>query len=66
VRAHPTDEHLQPLLVAIGAAGEDWARAERLDGGLVYGVIGMDSYLFGSGSVATHFQPAGASVAAAA
>ncbi len=47
VRAHPTDEHLQPLLVAIGAAGEDWAAARRLEGGLVYGVIGMDSYAFG-------------------
>lgn len=46
VRAHPTDEHLQPLLIAIGAAGDDWVRAQRLDGGIVYGVIGMDAYVF--------------------
>ncbi len=46
-RAHPTDEHLQPLFIAIGAAGVDWARSFRLAGGLTYGVIGMDAYGFG-------------------
>ena len=47
VRAHPTDEHLLPLFVAIGAAGADWSSALRLAGGLTHGVIGMDSYGFG-------------------
>ena len=47
VRAHPTDEHLLPLFVAIGAAGDDWAHSIRLAGGVTYGVIGMDSYAFG-------------------
>jgi 4,5-DOPA dioxygenase extradiol len=47
VRAHPTDEHLLPLFVAIGAAGDDWAHSFRLPGGLTYGVIGMDAYGFG-------------------
>jgi 4,5-DOPA dioxygenase extradiol len=47
VRAHPSDEHLLPLFVAIGAAGEDWIRSVRLPGGLIYGVLGMDAYAFG-------------------
>ena len=46
-RAHPTDDHLLPLFVAIGAAGADWSSAFRLAGGLTYGAIGMDSYGFG-------------------
>jgi len=47
VRAHPSDEHLLPLFVAIGAAGDDWFRSLHLPGGLTSGVIGMDSYAFG-------------------
>jgi len=47
VRAHPSDEHLLPLFVAIGAAGDDWSSSVRLPGGLTYGVIGMDAYAFG-------------------
>jgi 4,5-DOPA dioxygenase extradiol len=46
-RAHPTDEHLLPLFVAIGAAGNDWVHSFRLAGGIIYGVIGMDAYGFG-------------------
>jgi len=46
-RAHPTDEHLLPLYFAIGAAGNDWTRATRLQGGTTYGVINMDSFVFG-------------------
>lgn len=45
VRAHPTEEHLLPLFVALGAA-EHGHRHERLHSGVSYGVIGMDSYLF--------------------
>jgi 4,5-DOPA dioxygenase extradiol len=44
-RAHPTDEHYLPLLVALGAARQD-ARVQVLDGGITYGVIGMASYVW--------------------
>lgn len=45
-RAHPTDEHLLPLLFALGAAGEDW-RARRFAGDDVrYGTLAMDGYVF--------------------
>ncbi|ATE61125.1 DODA-type extradiol aromatic ring-opening family dioxygenase [Thauera sinica] len=47
VRAHPTDEHFLPLYFAIGAAGEDWRSATRLEGGITYGVLSMDSFVFG-------------------
>lgn len=43
---HPTDEHLQPLFVALGAAGED-APAQRLHASTQYGVLRMDSFAFG-------------------
>ena len=46
-RAHPTDEHLRPIFVALGAAGGNWSSAQRLDGGIDFGVIGMDAYAFG-------------------
>lgn len=45
-RAHPTAEHFLPLLVAAGAAGEGSA-VEVLDGGVSYGVLSMDAFLFG-------------------
>lgn len=45
-RAHPTDEHLLPLFFAIGAAGADWAHAQRLRGGITYDVVSMDSFIF--------------------
>jgi 4,5-DOPA dioxygenase extradiol len=44
-RAHPTDEHLLPLFVALGAAGEG-ARALRLDAGIDLGILAMDIYRF--------------------
>jgi 4,5-DOPA dioxygenase extradiol len=44
-RAHPTDEHLLPLFVALGAAGGA-ARAERVDAGVEYGILAMDIYRF--------------------
>jgi 4,5-DOPA dioxygenase extradiol len=46
-RAHPTAEHFLPLLVAAGAAGED-PTVQTLEGGITYGVLSMDSYLFGA------------------
>jgi 4,5-DOPA dioxygenase extradiol len=45
VRNHPTDEHLMPLFVAMGAAGEG-AKAERLHASYEYGVLAMDMYAF--------------------
>lgn len=46
VRAHPTEEHYLPLLVAIGAsAGGD--PATLIEGGMTHGVLSMDSFGFG-------------------
>jgi len=44
-RAHPTEEHFLPLLVAWGAAGEA-AQAERIISGFEAGALSMDSYRF--------------------
>lgn len=44
-RAHPTDEHFLPLFIALGAAGEHY-EARVIEGGVEYGVLAMDSYLF--------------------
>jgi 4,5-DOPA dioxygenase extradiol len=46
-RAHPTAEHFLPLLVAAGAAADE-QEVETLEGGITYGVLSMDSYLFGA------------------
>lgn len=46
-RAHPTDEHFLPLLVALGAAHEPLP-VTVLDGGIEHGVLAMESYVFGS------------------
>ena len=44
-RAHPTEEHFLPLLVALGASSN--ADAVRvLEGGMTYGVLSMESYAF--------------------
>jgi 4,5-DOPA dioxygenase extradiol len=50
-RAHPTTEHFLPLLVAAGAAA-DAPEVQTLEGGVTYGVLAMDSYLFGAGAPA--------------
>ena len=42
---HPTEEHLLPLFVAMGAAG-DAAKAERIHSSFEYGVLAMDIYAF--------------------
>lgn len=45
VRAHPTDEHFQPLFVALGAARPGY-KAERLYDGIEMGALAMDAYRF--------------------
>ncbi len=45
VRAHPTEDHLLPLYVALGAAG-DGDRIERFHTGIDDYVIAMDAYTF--------------------
>jgi 4,5-DOPA dioxygenase extradiol len=45
-RAHPTDEHLQPLHFAMGAAGEGPLGAQRIDAGIDAGMLAMDIYRF--------------------
>lgn len=42
---HPTDEHLLPLFVALGAGG-DGASATRLHASTTYGALRMDAYAF--------------------
>ncbi|MBS1131158.1 MAG: Extradiol ring-cleavage dioxygenase, class enzyme, subunit [Proteobacteria bacterium] len=45
VQAHPSDEHLLPLYVALGAGGEN-AKADRFHAGIDNYVIAMDAYTF--------------------
>jgi 4,5-DOPA dioxygenase extradiol len=45
-RAHPTDEHYLPLLVAIGAVGAQDA-VDAIEGGITHGVLSMDSFVWG-------------------
>ena len=44
VRAHPTEEHFLPLLIALGASDEA-DEVTVLEGGMTYGVLSMESYL---------------------
>lgn len=45
-RAHPSEEHFLPLLVALGAS-HDGDQARLVAGGMTYGVLSMDSFGFG-------------------
>lgn len=45
-RAHPTEEHYLPLLVALGASTADESRT-RIVGGMADGVLSMDGFGFG-------------------
>lgn len=42
---HPTEEHLLPLFVALGAAGLD-ASVSYVHASHTYGILAMDAYLF--------------------
>jgi 4,5-DOPA dioxygenase extradiol len=42
-RAHPTEEHFLPLLVAMGAH-QNTDRVEVLEGGIEHGILSMDSF----------------------
>ncbi len=48
-RAHPTDEHLLPFFVALGAALGDKGRTtvDRVADEVTYGVLAMDTFVFG-------------------
>jgi 4,5-DOPA dioxygenase extradiol len=50
VHNHPSDEHLLPLFVAMGAAHDDASgrpiKAERLHSSYEYSVLAMDAYAF--------------------
>jgi 4,5-DOPA dioxygenase extradiol len=46
LRAHPTEEHFLPLLVALGAS-DDKDIVDVIEGGTTYGVLSMESYVFG-------------------
>ena len=45
-RAHPTPDHYLPLPFAFGAADGN-APVRVIDGGMTFGVLAMDAYLFG-------------------
>ncbi|HUR87986.1 MAG TPA: class III extradiol ring-cleavage dioxygenase [Ramlibacter sp.] len=45
-RAHPTPDHYLPLPFAFGAAAKD-APVRVIDGGMTFGVLAMDDYVFG-------------------
>jgi 4,5-DOPA dioxygenase extradiol len=46
VRNHPTEEHLLPLFVALGAGG-DKASVQHLHASTTHGVLRMDAFAFG-------------------
>jgi len=52
-RAHPSEEHFLPLLIAMGAQGNS-GTAQLLDGGITNGVLSMDSYVWGMPHRANH------------
>ena len=45
-RAHPTPEHYLPLVIAAGAS-DPAESVRRIEGGITYGVLSMDSFGFG-------------------
>ena len=51
-RAHPTEEHYLPLVVAAAAAAPGES-ATLVPGGILYGVLSMDSFVWGAGLAGT-------------
>jgi 4,5-DOPA dioxygenase extradiol len=51
-RAHPTQEHFLPLLVALGASHESEA-AQVIAGDITHGVLSMESYAWGLNNAAS-------------
>ncbi|MFP3756541.1 LigB family dioxygenase [compost metagenome] len=55
-RAHPTDEHLLPFFVALGAAlgpaskSDGQAQVDRIADEVTYGVLAMDTFVFEGGA----------------
>jgi aromatic ring-opening dioxygenase catalytic subunit (LigB family) len=47
VRAHPTEEHFLPLLVALGARQEGDVLQMLDGGGVIHGMLSMESYVWG-------------------
>ena len=45
-RAHPSEEHFLPLLVAYGASGKE--QAQLIDDSILHGVLSMESYVWGA------------------
>ncbi|WP_347556394.1 class III extradiol ring-cleavage dioxygenase [Robbsia sp. KACC 23696] len=60
-RAHPSDDHLLPLHVALGAASLTSATPHDaitvIDGGMTYGVLSMDAYVFAPTPTAASLSP---------
>ena len=56
LRAHPTPEHYLPLPFAAAAAGGREA-LEILDGGILYGMLSMEAYVFGMPATAQEANP---------
>ena len=54
-RAHPTEEHFLPLLVALGASAAADA-VTVLEGGMTYGVLSMESYSFEIGQTGARLE----------
>jgi 4,5-DOPA dioxygenase extradiol len=52
-RAHPTEEHFLPLLVAMGAQ-LDGDQVQLIDGGIEHGMLSMDSFVWGLAPAAAH------------
>jgi len=51
-RAHPTEEHLLPLFVAMGAAGAR-PRVRHVHDATTYGILAMDIFAFGNDNAGT-------------
>ena len=54
-RAHPTEEHLLPLFVAMGAAGAQ-PRVQHVHDATTYGILAMDIFAFGNDNAGTAAQ----------